>query len=99
MSNYFDQELGQLCSVIMEPLRDRIVTSLLQASLVCSLISVGFIYIIESSQVFAFWLIIFQIYQDGLLRVLLDGGASRVFHPSESKLLEEDVEVLKVTLS
>ncbi|KAL0872777.1 hypothetical protein Bca101_022482 [Brassica carinata] len=32
---------------------------------------------------------------DGLLRVLLDGGPSRVFHPSESKLLEEDVEVLK----
>ncbi|XP_023636309.1 uncharacterized protein LOC17883068 isoform X2 [Capsella rubella] len=60
-----DTELGQLCSVIMEPLRDRIVTSLLQASL------------------------------DGLLRVLLDGGSSRVFHPSESKLLEEDVEVLK----
>ncbi|KAG7549819.1 Munc13 homology 1 [Arabidopsis thaliana x Arabidopsis arenosa] len=60
-----DTELGQLCSVIMEPLRDRIVTSLLQASL------------------------------DGLLRVLLDGGPSRVFHPSESKLLEEDVEVLK----
>ncbi|XP_019056334.1 PREDICTED: uncharacterized protein LOC104799323 isoform X2 [Tarenaya hassleriana] len=29
-----DTELGQLCSVIMEPLRDRIVTSLLQASLV-----------------------------------------------------------------
>ncbi|CAH2073776.1 unnamed protein product [Thlaspi arvense] len=60
-----DTELGQLCSVIMEPLRDRIVTSLLQASL------------------------------DGLLRVLLDGGPLRVFHPSESKLLEEDVEVLK----
>ncbi|CAH8321519.1 unnamed protein product [Eruca vesicaria subsp. sativa] len=59
------QELGQLCSVIMEPLRDRVVTSLLQASL------------------------------DGLLRVLLDGGPSRVFHPSKSKLLEEYVEVLK----
>lgn len=51
---------------------------------------------------FAFFLIdkLFIIfYQDGLLRVLLDGGPSRVFHPSESKLLEEDVEVLKVTLS
>ncbi|XP_010520074.1 PREDICTED: uncharacterized protein LOC104799323 isoform X1 [Tarenaya hassleriana] len=60
-----DTELGQLCSVIMEPLRDRIVTSLLQASL------------------------------DGLLRVLLDGGPARVFHPSDSKMLEEDLEVLK----
>jgi hypothetical protein len=60
-----DMVLNQLCDVIMEPLRDRVVTSLLQASL------------------------------EGLLRVILDGGPSRVFFPGDSKLLEEDVEVLK----
>ncbi|XP_021888352.1 uncharacterized protein LOC110807520 isoform X1 [Carica papaya] len=60
-----DTELNKLCDVIMEPLRDRIVTSLLQASL------------------------------DGLLRVLLDGGSARVFFPTDGKLLEEDLEVLK----
>ncbi|KAI7738935.1 hypothetical protein M8C21_031821, partial [Ambrosia artemisiifolia] len=60
-----DVELNQLCDVIVEPLRDRIVTSLLQASL------------------------------DGLLRVLLDGGPSRLFIPSDAKSLEEDLEVLK----
>ncbi|KAI4323572.1 hypothetical protein L6164_023167 [Bauhinia variegata] len=60
-----DMALNQLCDVIVEPLRDRIVTSLLQASL------------------------------DGLLRVLLDGGPSRIFFPSDAKLLEEDLEILK----
>ncbi|XP_015570896.2 protein unc-13 homolog [Ricinus communis] len=60
-----DTELNQLCSVIVEPLRDRIVTSLLQASV------------------------------DGLLRVILDGGPSRVFSPADAKLLEEDLEILK----
>ncbi|XP_028770040.1 protein unc-13 homolog [Neltuma alba] len=60
-----DVELNQLCDIIVEPLRDRIVTSLLQASL------------------------------DGLLRVILDGGPSRVFSPADAKLLEEDLEVLK----
>ncbi|KAJ9190542.1 hypothetical protein P3X46_001729 [Hevea brasiliensis] len=60
-----DTELNQLCDIIVEPLRDRIVTSLLQASL------------------------------DGLLRVILDGGPSRVFSPADAKLLEEDLEVLK----
>ncbi|GAB4832155.1 Protein unc-13 [Ancistrocladus abbreviatus] len=60
-----DMALNQLCHIIVEPLRDRIVTSLLQASL------------------------------DGLLRVLLDGGPSRVFSPSDAKLLEEDLDVLK----
>ncbi|XP_038891921.1 protein unc-13 homolog isoform X2 [Benincasa hispida] len=60
-----DTELSKLCDIIVEPLRDRIVTSLLQASL------------------------------DGLLRVILDGGPSRVFSMSDSKLLEEDLEVLK----
>ncbi|XP_050946912.1 protein unc-13 homolog isoform X2 [Cucumis melo] len=60
-----DTELSKLCDIIVEPLRDRIVTSLLQASL------------------------------DGLLRVILDGGPSRVFSTSDSKLLEEDLEVLK----
>lgn len=34
--------------------------------------------------------------QDGLLRVLLDGGPSRIFYPADAKLLEEDLEVLKV---
>ncbi|KAL9298303.1 hypothetical protein ACSQ67_024199 [Phaseolus vulgaris] len=60
-----DMELSQLCDIVVEPLRDRIVTSLLQASL------------------------------DGLLRVILDGGPSRVFFPSDAKLLEEDLEILK----
>ncbi|XP_061997215.1 protein unc-13 homolog [Rosa rugosa] len=60
-----DMELCQLCDIIVEPLRDRIVTSLLQATL------------------------------DGLLRVLLDGGPSRVFSLGDGKLLEEDLEVLK----
>ncbi|KAF5735316.1 hypothetical protein HS088_TW15G00818 [Tripterygium wilfordii] len=60
-----DVELNRLCDIIVEPLRDRIVTSLLQASL------------------------------DGLLRVILDGGPSRLFSPSDAKLLEEDLEVLK----
>ncbi|KAJ4847354.1 Protein unc-13 [Turnera subulata] len=60
-----DNELNQLCSIIVEPLRDRIVTSLLQASM------------------------------DGLLRVLLDGGSSRVFFVADTKLLEEDLEILK----
>ncbi|XWS57034.1 hypothetical protein CRYUN_Cryun09bG0137000 [Craigia yunnanensis] len=60
-----DLELNQLCDIIVEPLRDRVVTSLLQASL------------------------------EGILRVLLDGGPSRVFFPSDAKLLEEDLEILK----
>lgn len=60
-----DLALNQLCSIIVEPLRDRLVTSLLQASL------------------------------DGLLRVLLDGGPSRVFFLNDAKLLEEDLDVLK----
>ncbi|CAN1813569.1 Protein unc-13 homolog [Linum perenne] len=60
-----DTELSQLCSIISDQLRDRIVTSLLQASL------------------------------DGLLRVLLDGGSSRVFAHTDAKFLEEDLEILK----
>ncbi|OMO87254.1 hypothetical protein COLO4_20721 [Corchorus olitorius] len=60
-----DLELNQLCDIIVEPLRDRVVTSLLQAAL------------------------------EGLLRVLLDGGASRIFSASDAKLLEEDLEILK----
>ncbi|WJX56633.1 Protein unc-13, variant 2 [Trifolium repens] len=59
------QVLNQLCDVIFESLRDRVVTGLLQASL------------------------------DGLLRVLLDGGPSQLFLPSDAKLMEEDLEVLK----
>ncbi|CAK7336489.1 unnamed protein product [Dovyalis caffra] len=60
-----DMELNELCGVIVEPLRDRIVTSLLHASL------------------------------DGFLRVILDGGPSRVFCPGDAKILEDDIEVLK----
>ncbi|CAN4108506.1 unnamed protein product [Withania somnifera] len=60
-----DMVLNQLCDVIMEPLRDRVVTGLLQASL------------------------------DGLHRVLLDGGPSRIFSLGDAKLLEEDLEILK----
>jgi hypothetical protein len=37
--------------------------------------------------------------QDGLLRVILDGGPSRVFFPGDAKLLEEDLEALKVSYS
>lgn len=36
------------------------------------------------------------LFQDGFLRVILDGGPSRVFSPGDAKLLEEDLEVLKV---
>ena len=36
------------------------------------------------------------IFQDGLLRVLLDGGPSRVFSQGDAKLFEEDLDVLKV---
>ncbi|KAJ7949378.1 DUF810 domain-containing protein [Quillaja saponaria] len=61
----FDVELSQLCDIIVEPLRDRIVTSFLQASL------------------------------DGFLRIILDGGPSRLFFPSDAKLLAEDLEILK----
>uniref|UniRef100_A0A0D9XFQ5 MHD1 domain-containing protein n=1 Tax=Leersia perrieri TaxID=77586 RepID=A0A0D9XFQ5_9ORYZ len=57
--------LDTLCNVIVEQLRDRVVTGLLQASL------------------------------DGLLRVILDGGPTRVFSPSDATLLEEDLEILK----
>ncbi|KAK7833176.1 protein unc-13 homolog [Quercus suber] len=32
---------------------------------------------------------------DGFLRVILDGGPSRVFSPGDAKLLEEDLEALK----
>lgn len=32
---------------------------------------------------------------DGLHRVLLDGGPSRIFFPTDAKLLEEDLEFLK----
>lgn len=60
-----DEQLNQLCGIIVEPLRDRVVTILLQASI------------------------------DGLIRVLLDGGPSRLFFPSDGKLLEEDLEILK----
>ncbi|KAF8403660.1 hypothetical protein HHK36_011764 [Tetracentron sinense] len=60
-----DTVLNLLCDIIVEPLRDRIVTGLLQASL------------------------------DGFLRVILDGGPSRVFFPNDAKLLEEDLETLK----
>jgi hypothetical protein len=35
-------------------------------------------------------------FQDGLLRVLLDGGPTRGFAQSDSAMLEEDVNVLKV---
>ncbi|GAB2282430.1 Protein unc-13 [Dionaea muscipula] len=60
-----DMALNELCDIIVEPLRDRIVTVLLQASL------------------------------DGLLRVLLDGGPSRIFSISDAKMLEEDIDLLK----
>jgi hypothetical protein len=60
-----DLVLNQLCVVIVEQLRDRVVTGLLQASL------------------------------DGLLRVILDGGPTRVFSPNDAPLLEEDLEILK----
>jgi hypothetical protein len=36
--------------------------------------------------------------QEGLLRVILDGGPTRIFFPNDSKLLEDDLEILKVPL-
>lgn len=89
----------------MEPLRDRVVTSLLQASLVCTLSIPNlfeFLVLIDSLallmliSMYMMMMILSQLYQEGLLRVILDGGPSRVFFPGDSKLLEEDVEVLKV---
>lgn len=79
----------------MEPLRDRVVTGLLQASLVCIL------YCCFSFFVFFLTEVIVEFYenrisQDGLLRVILDGGPSRVFSVADAKLLEEDLEILKV---
>lgn len=38
------------------------------------------------------------ILQDGLLRVLLDGGPTRGFAAGDSTMLEEDVNMLKVVL-
>lgn len=35
-------------------------------------------------------------FQDGLVRVLLDGGPSRIFSQSDAKLFEEDLDILKV---
>ncbi|KAJ1692321.1 hypothetical protein LUZ63_009019 [Rhynchospora breviuscula] len=32
---------------------------------------------------------------EGLLRVILDGGPTRIFSPNDSKLLEDDLEILK----
>jgi hypothetical protein len=32
---------------------------------------------------------------EGLLRVILDGGPTRIFFPNDSKLLEDDLEVVK----
>lgn len=60
-----DSVLVELCDVIVDPLRDRVVIGLLQASL------------------------------DGLVRVLLDGGPSRVFSQGDAKLVEEDLQLLK----
>lgn len=88
----------------MEPLRDRIVTSLLQASLVCTFCFPNlfeFLVLMDSLALLMLlcmymMMILSQLYQEGLLRVILDGGPSRVFFPGDSKLLEDDVEVLKV---
>lgn len=53
---------------------------------------VRYLYFTGMFNYFFFWLF----YQDGLLRVLLDGGPSRIFLVGDAKLLEEDLEVLKV---
>lgn len=88
----------------MEPLRDRVVTGLLQASLVCSFLHLQnwkdcwnytlwcYIYVF----IFINYIYSTYIFQDGLLRVLLNGGPFRVFFPSDAKQLEEDLEILKV---
>jgi hypothetical protein len=92
--NVHFQILNQLCDVILEPLRDRVVTRLLQASLVLlldSFRSLSFIAI-EICK------IIFMYAQEGLLRVILDGGPTRIFFLNDSKLLEDDLEILKVPL-
>ncbi|XP_078438280.1 plant/protein (DUF810) isoform X2 [Wolffia australiana] len=60
-----DTELRKICELIVDPLRDRCVTGLLQA------------------------------FVDGLVRVLLDGGPSRIFFPNDAKLLDDDLEALK----
>jgi hypothetical protein len=87
------QVLNQLCDVIFESLRDRVVTGLLQASLVGTHSSISF-DILAFIDYFTYLSI--SVIQDGLLRVLLDGGPSQLFLPSDAKLMEEDLEVLKV---
>ncbi|KAJ8428772.1 hypothetical protein Cgig2_010776 [Carnegiea gigantea] len=106
-----DLALNQLCSIIVEPLRDRLVTILLQASLVSSLLRFfkrfssvlqlplffggGGVVLPLMPSLFLWVLKCFLDFQDGLLRVLLDGGPSRVFFLNDAKLLEEDLDVLK----
>lgn len=73
-------------------------TSLLQATLVYSLPFASFHKSVKFTVIFIsleFYFILFFI-QDGLLRVVLDGGPSRIFSLGDAKLLEEDLEVLKV---
>lgn len=60
-----DSVLGQLCDIIVHPLRDQVVMALLQATM------------------------------DGFVRVLLDGGPSRVFSQEDSRMLDEDLHLLK----
>lgn len=74
-------------------------TSLLQATLVYSLPFASFHKSVKFTVIFIsleFYFIIFFFIQDGLLRVVLDGGPSRIFSLGDAKLLEEDLEVLKV---
>ncbi|KAF9595033.1 hypothetical protein IFM89_036051 [Coptis chinensis] len=86
------QVLNQLCDIIVEPLRDHIVTGLLQASMVCLLSPISD-FQLKYFQFMQVYISFF--YQEGLLRVLLDGGSSRLFLPGDAKFIEEDLEVLK----
>lgn len=63
-------------------------------SLIFLFISWGFLFVLfYLGSLFWYYLIMFQ---DGLVRVLLDGGPSRIFSQSDAKLFEEDLDILKV---
>ena len=76
----------------MGPLRDRSVTGLLQASVVHIFVQTVDPFCVlgedDAEKVLDF--------QDGLVRVLLDGGPGRVYSPDDAKFLEDDLEALKV---
>lgn len=85
------QELSRLCNIIVEPLRDRIVTSLLQASLVCSLSSAFSHKSILNTETF-YWNSIFS---GGLTSCNIRWGPITTFHPGWWKTIGRRFRSLK----